>query len=162
MPTNTELAKKIEHLESLLHAKLDNLVDDLVSKISKKLEDQGLGSLSELAESIRFISDQYDSVRASVAELVQSNKALRAENDELTKKIADMEQYSRLNNIEIKAGTNAPAENADASVPRSAASVVSTVSQERRKRRDHAVAEYVPHACPHCHFGAIAAAKGPR
>lgn len=73
-----------------------------MSKISKKLEDQGLGNLSALADSVRFISDQYDSVRKSVDELVQSNKTLRAENDELTKKIADMEQYSRLNNIEIK------------------------------------------------------------
>lgn len=102
MPSNIELAKKIEHLESLLHDKLDNLVDDLVSKISKKLEEQGIGNLSALAESVRFVGDQYDSMRASLDEMVQSNKALRAENDELSKKMADMEQYSRLNNVEIK------------------------------------------------------------
>ncbi|KAH7954727.1 hypothetical protein HPB49_021319 [Dermacentor silvarum] len=102
MPSNAELAKKIEQLESLLNNKLDNLIDSLASKIAKQLDDQGLGNLTSLADSVRYMSDQYDKVRTTVAELVDSNKDLRAQNEALARRIADMEQYSRLNNIEIK------------------------------------------------------------
>ncbi|KAH7959350.1 hypothetical protein HPB49_010511 [Dermacentor silvarum] len=51
MPTNAELCKKIERLESLLEGKLDSVVEGLVAKIVQKLEDQGLGNISALADS---------------------------------------------------------------------------------------------------------------
>ncbi|KAH7952812.1 hypothetical protein HPB49_001528 [Dermacentor silvarum] len=102
MPTNTELAKKIELLESLLNNKLDSLVDNLAAKIGKKFDDQGFVNLASLAESVRFMSEQYDTFKATFNELLSTNKALTAQNHALVKRIADMEQYSRMNNIEIK------------------------------------------------------------
>ncbi|KAH7958967.1 hypothetical protein HPB49_007022 [Dermacentor silvarum] len=102
MPTNAELCKKIERLESLLEGKLDSVVEGLVAKIVQKLEDQGLGNISALADSVRFISQQYEEMRATFDGLSASNKALIAQNQSLTKIIASMEQYSRLKNIEIK------------------------------------------------------------
>lgn len=102
MPTNAELCKKIERLESLLEGKLDSVVEGLAAKIAQKLEDQGLGNISALADSVRFISQQYEEMRATFDGLSAANKALIAQNESLTKRIASMEQYSRLNNIEIK------------------------------------------------------------
>lgn len=86
----------------MLNDKLDKLVDDLASKIVKQLDDQGLGNLTSLVDSMRFMSDEYDKERTSVDELATSIKDITAENEALNKKVADVEQYSRLNIIEIK------------------------------------------------------------
>ncbi|XP_075534944.1 uncharacterized protein LOC142570445 [Dermacentor variabilis] len=102
MPTNAELCKKIERLESLLEGKLDSVVEEIAARIVQKLEEQGPGNISELADSVRFISQQYEDMRTTFDGLSATNKALTAQNESLTKRIASMEQYSRLNNIEIK------------------------------------------------------------
>ncbi|KAH7933881.1 hypothetical protein HPB49_018818 [Dermacentor silvarum] len=41
-------------------------------------------------------------MRAKQDELVAANRSLSAKNEALEKKVADLEQYSRLNNVEIK------------------------------------------------------------
>lgn len=102
MPTCAELAKRIDSLESLLKGNIDDLVKDLATKMLKKFEEQGVGEHVKLAETVGFVSDQYDSLLAKNAELVAVNKELVARNAVLEKKVTDMEQYSRLNNIEIK------------------------------------------------------------
>lgn len=51
---------------------------------------------------LRMSNDMVESTRNQQAELVASNKALLAETDSLRKQISEMEQYSRINNVEIK------------------------------------------------------------
>lgn len=41
-------------------------------------------------------------MKAKQDELVAANRALSAKNEALEKKVADLEHYSRLNNVEIK------------------------------------------------------------
>lgn len=99
MPTNAELAKRIEELESL--------VAGLASKLEEKAEKKG--EVDELRESVDFMSGQFDDLLKGREELVTSNKALVASNKELVaknealeKRLTNIEQYSRLNNVEIK------------------------------------------------------------
>lgn len=99
MPTNAELAKRIEELESLVAV--------LASKLEEKAEKKG--EVDELRESVDFMSGQFDDLLKGREELVTSNKALVASNKELVaknealeKRLANIEQYSRLNNVEIK------------------------------------------------------------
>ncbi|KAH6920748.1 hypothetical protein HPB50_028262 [Hyalomma asiaticum] len=102
MPTTAELAKKIAALEALLNEKLDTLIDDLVSRINIKLQNMGLGEHASLCESVQYISKEFDTMKQKQEELVASNKALLSRNEALEKRVADLEQYSRMNNVEIK------------------------------------------------------------
>lgn len=97
-----ELAKRIDSLEAFLKDNIDSLVKDLATKMLQKFEEQGVGEHVKLAETVGFVSDKYDSVLAQNAELVAANKELLARNAVLEKKVTELEQYSRLNNIEIK------------------------------------------------------------
>lgn len=102
MPSTAELAKKIASLEAVLNDKLDTLIDDLVARINIKLENLGLGEHVSLCESVRFMSKELDTMKLKQEELVTSNKALLSRNEALEKRVADLEQYSRMNNVEIK------------------------------------------------------------
>lgn len=102
MVSNAELAKKVEKLESLINKKLESLVDNLASSIKNKLKQNGLDENVSLSESVQVMSDLFDEMKARQDELLASNKALVARNAVLEKKVADLEQYSRMNNIEIK------------------------------------------------------------
>lgn len=102
MPTLAQLAKKIESLEELLNEKLDSLIDDLVSKVNIKLKDLGLGEHASLCESVRFISQEFDEMKLRQEDLLASNKVLLSRNEALEERVADLEQYSRMNNVEIK------------------------------------------------------------
>ncbi|XP_050035702.1 uncharacterized protein [Dermacentor andersoni] len=102
MPTTAELAKKIASLEAVLNEKLDTLIDDLVSRINIKLQNVGLGEHASLCESVQFMNKELDTIKLKQEELVTSNKALLSRNEALERKVADLEQYSRMNNVEIK------------------------------------------------------------
>lgn len=103
MRSNAELAQKIEELETL--------VTDLAAKFEEKTKDKDVGDdeVANLRASVKFMSDQFDDMVKKRDELVASNKALVASNKELVakngaleKRVANLEQYSRLNNVEIK------------------------------------------------------------
>lgn len=82
MPTNAELAKEIDALRSEVAAMRDSL--------------QAFNAL-------------YESVKTRNEALAKENKALRDENKSVkddcrlfSRRLADVEQYSRANNVEIK------------------------------------------------------------
>lgn len=102
MTKNVELAKRIAALEALLDENLEGMIDTLAEKFQTKLANLGLGEHVELSESVRFFSKEYDLMKAKQAELIASNNELLARNTALEKRVAELEQYSRLNNVEIK------------------------------------------------------------
>lgn len=102
MPKTADLAQKIAALEALLDENLDGMIEALSEKLKTKLENIGLGEHVQLSESVTFLSKEYNSMKAKQAELTASNNELLARNAALEKRVAELEQYSRLNNIEIK------------------------------------------------------------
>lgn len=102
MVSCAELAKRIDALESLLKSRIESLVEDAVNKLKQKIDAIGAGDHAELAKYVEFVSDDYDSLKVKFAEVVETNKILTARNLALEQRMADLEQYSRLNNIEIK------------------------------------------------------------
>ncbi|KAH6946862.1 hypothetical protein HPB50_015651 [Hyalomma asiaticum] len=81
---------------------MDSLVLEIGSKIKVKLTDFGLSDNASLSESIDFLNSQFEKFRAQQDELMASNKALLVRNEMLEKRVADLEQYSRLTNVEVK------------------------------------------------------------
>lgn len=102
MPTNAELAQRIASLEALLDDKLNGMMDALAEKFKAKLENLGLGEHVKLSETVDFLSTEYDLMKVRLAELMASNNELSARNAALEKRVGELEQYSRLNNIEMK------------------------------------------------------------
>ncbi|KAH6936252.1 hypothetical protein HPB50_015170 [Hyalomma asiaticum] len=108
MPTNAELAKRIEDLEAKLDSRLTKLVDRVVVDVTMRLQESGfdLGAVNSevkgMDASLKILNDITEAVRVQQQELCSTNKALKNENETLKKKVADLEQYTRLNNVEIK------------------------------------------------------------
>lgn len=102
MPTCAELAKKIEALESAFKEQLETAVKEFKAEARKTLDDKGLEEHAKLCESVKFLSAQYDNMCVKQNALIAENKALRAHNESLETRLAEREQYSRQNNIEIK------------------------------------------------------------
>ncbi|KAH9383396.1 hypothetical protein HPB48_024638 [Haemaphysalis longicornis] len=56
----------------------------------------------EMRKSLEMFSSLYEKMKQDQEALAKDNKALKKENEHLAKRLADSEQYSRINNIEIK------------------------------------------------------------
>lgn len=102
MPTCAELAQRITALESAFKEQLETAVNEVKAEVRKTLHDEGLEEHAKLCESVKFLSAQYDSMRVKQDALIAENKALRAHNESLETRLAELDQYSRQNNIEIK------------------------------------------------------------
>lgn len=108
MPTNAELAKRLDDLEAQFQERLNKLVEKLVDDVKVKLQEAGLDNSSlrnkvtDIDGGLSMLNDIVENSRTQQAELLASNKALLAENEALRKQISEMEQYSRINNVEIK------------------------------------------------------------
>lgn len=75
MPTNAELTKEIETL---------------------------CKEIGELKSSLTLFNELYESIKENQEALVKENKDLGKRNQQLTERVAALEQYSRLNNVEIR------------------------------------------------------------
>lgn len=109
MPTNAELAKRLDSVESALSGKLNEVADIVLKSIKAKLEtNPGLvvGSINkeiaDFKESLSFFDETVESLKAEQVRLKAENKALAARNQTLEKRVAELEQYSRKNNVEVK------------------------------------------------------------
>lgn len=107
MPTNAELAKRIEDLEAKFDSRSTELVGRIVADVETKLRELGfdLGAFNSedkgMDASLQMLNGIVDASRTQ-QELSSANKALKNESEALKKKVADLEQYTRLNNVEIK------------------------------------------------------------
>ncbi|KAH7940719.1 hypothetical protein HPB49_004321 [Dermacentor silvarum] len=75
MPTNAELAREVQQLRT---------------------------EIEQLRESVSVMNTFYEEMKRKNELVTGENKSLQKSNDQLTAKIADMEQRSRINDIEIK------------------------------------------------------------
>lgn len=84
-------------------------------EIMKALEDfkrEMRTELRSVKDSVKFCSDTCDETKAigaglkalrqEIAHLLEANEALQDENKRLTRRVDELEQYTRLNNLEIK------------------------------------------------------------
>lgn len=108
MPSNAELAKRIEQLEAASAPNLDDLVEILFEKLKSKMQSsepaEGAvqAELAELVSSVEMLNGIVEQTKAENARLVEANKALQARNEGLSKRVSELEQYSRLNNVELR------------------------------------------------------------
>lgn len=56
----------------------------------------------EMRKSLEMFNSLYEKMKLDQEALASENKALKKENEHFAKRLADSEQYSRINNIEIK------------------------------------------------------------
>lgn len=75
MPTNAELARDVKSLRQ---------------------------EIEEMKNSLSVFNTLYENMKQKQEQLTSENKVLKKENEQLSKRLAESEQYSRLNNIEIK------------------------------------------------------------
>ncbi|KAH8031790.1 hypothetical protein HPB51_020861 [Rhipicephalus microplus] len=100
MPTNAELCKRLDELEDLFKLRLNELVDRLVVNIQTKLQDASLdvgelrAEVGRMDDSLKLLNEVVQSTRSQQLELTAANRALKAENEALQSKVANLEQYS--------------------------------------------------------------------
>lgn len=107
MPTNAELAKKIEEIELKLVNVSKSLVDDVFRKfllrasyscvdvveLKKKIEG--------LETSVEFLNKLVKKLSVENCDRKAENKALLTNNQQLAMKVPELKQYSRKNKVEI-------------------------------------------------------------
>ncbi|KAH6921291.1 hypothetical protein HPB50_027721 [Hyalomma asiaticum] len=108
MPACAEHSKRIDELESRLLSESDRMNDRIVDKIVVKMKTSGVDVLElkkhmgSLEPSFKFLNDLVDKLHSEKASLEAENKALKNENYSLSRKVSELEQYSRMNNVEIR------------------------------------------------------------
>lgn len=58
--------------------------------------------VGELRNSVAMFNDIFETMKSKQESLVKENKELSRTNEQLTKQVAELQQYSRMNNVEIK------------------------------------------------------------
>lgn len=58
--------------------------------------------VTTLKESLEMFNGLYETVKKKSEDLAKENKLLKDENQKIVKRMSDIEQYSRLNNVEVK------------------------------------------------------------
>lgn len=106
--TVASLAEEFEEFRAAVDQKfekfshtLDALKSALVDYKSAEIKDMQR-ELEEMKRSMDFMGDQFEAAKSANTDLIASSKSQAECNDRLTIKVAQVEQYSRLNNIEIK------------------------------------------------------------
>lgn len=84
MPSNAELARDVDALRK---------------------------EIAEMRESLRMMNQLYEESRAKCDAVNAENKTLAKENEKLARRVSDLEQYSRTNNVEIRGVPSTQGEN---------------------------------------------------
>lgn len=108
MPTNSELAKRIEAIEAKLETESTQFTDDILGKVLLRLQSSGLDAVElkkqveNLEASVGLLNDIIEKLREEKLQLAADNKRLASENKALSERMAEQEQYSRMNNVEVR------------------------------------------------------------
>lgn len=109
MPTNAELAKRLDQLEGVLQGKITEVLADVTNKVKSSLVanpgvvvDELKREIEEFRRSMTFMDETVETLSKERDELRTANKAMAARNEELERRVSELEQYSRKNNVEVK------------------------------------------------------------
>ncbi|XP_040071683.1 uncharacterized protein LOC120844127 [Ixodes scapularis] len=109
MPTNQELAKEVQLLgrDDLKNRNAEFKKEfDVANKEFRTLRNE----LHEAQNSLAFMNKDIEELKAKCDSLSADNTKLKQSNQLLTQQVAQLEQYSRLNNVEIRGVPNNPTE----------------------------------------------------
>ena len=67
--------------------------------------------VTEMKLSLETFNELYETVKQKNEVLAKENKTLKDENRKVTQRLSDLEQYSRLNNVEVKGVPTTKGEN---------------------------------------------------
>lgn len=109
MPTNVELCKRVELLESAFEEKLNDVVGKVVLAVRERIADEACSvnadmksEIEEFRRSLSFMNEMVEKLKKENDALKATNQSLTSRNSVLEKRLSEMEQYSRKNNVEIK------------------------------------------------------------
>lgn len=109
MPSNAELAKRLDALESILQGKLATVVQQVLAIVKSKIATEPetiVGNfkkdIEELQGSLAYLNETVEELKSENEKLKTANLALTARNVALEQKVSELEQYSRKNNVELK------------------------------------------------------------
>lgn len=109
MRSNAELANRLESLENALSGKLDEVAELVLVSVRAKLQTNPGAVIEDVHEeiadfkrSLSFFNETMKSMKKEQERLKAENKKLAARNLTLERRIAELEQFSRKNNVEIK------------------------------------------------------------
>lgn len=108
MPTNAELSKKIEELEDKINNMAKSTHELVFGRILLRMKESGIDvvdlkkEIDSLNTSAEHLNGLVEELRSQNATLIVENKQLKSQNHSLTRKVEELEQYSRLGNVEIK------------------------------------------------------------
>lgn len=108
MPTCAELAKRIDAIEANFNNETDRLAHDVFGKVLLRMQSSGIdvkelkSEIDDLKQSMEILNGIVETLRSEKEVLAADNKRLLNENNLLSKKVQELEQYSRINNVEIK------------------------------------------------------------
>lgn len=107
-PTVASLAKELENLSGTFETKMKELLMAITNSKKELVQENKeefkalQQELESLKKSMSVISDSFDDLRTAHATLVTENKELRKQNELLSHQVQELDQYSRLNNLEIR------------------------------------------------------------
>ncbi|XP_075551588.1 uncharacterized protein LOC142584823 [Dermacentor variabilis] len=108
MPTNAELARKIEEMEAKFSKETDRFAHDVFGKVLLRMQSSGIdvkelkNEIEGLKQSMKILNGVVEILRSEKAVLAADNKNLESDNCALSEKVEELEKYSRTNKVEIK------------------------------------------------------------
>ncbi|XP_075732983.1 uncharacterized protein LOC142817632 [Rhipicephalus microplus] len=108
MPTNAELSKQVEALEDKLNNIAKGTSELIFGKILLRMKESGIDvvelkrEVDSLSSSVEHLNGLLEDMRCKNSALSDENTQLRSQNQSLTRRVEELEQYSRLSNVEIK------------------------------------------------------------
>lgn len=108
MPTCADLAKRIDAIEAKLSNDTERLAHDVFGKVLLRMKSSGIdvkelrSEIDDLKQSMEILNGLVETLRSEKAVLAADNEKLMIENGLLSRKVEEIEQYSRINNVEIK------------------------------------------------------------
>lgn len=112
MPTNAEISKELSNLRSYIESELAKNASEIKNEMNKCTNACTAAlkqEVEEMKKSMAFMNATFEELKTKSEVLVHNNEVLKKENDvlrtqvtSLSNSVTQLEQYSRLNNVEVR------------------------------------------------------------